>query len=259
MLSLPAIVVIHVIARELTDPETASLLAGALPATVLSGMEYLNYRRKGPEHRIEAAVRGDVFKSPLRVSAYVVVTLQLLQAAISFLVGAGVGAALTPYEAPSDTVQEVAITAGSYVVIPMLAVLLVFVARAATYRIERGAFYWLALALAVTLALNVIVAVLTSVVDDVQLNSEFLVQVAVVYGLYLATAWLGVRWAQRTRPLHAIARAYRELSPTDQRALLDLVLPEVRSAVTGDPQSKAMGIGTRATGSAKRPVEYHPS
>jgi hypothetical protein len=225
--SLPVSILINLGARQVTDVETASLIAAAIPGVAFTGVEYMNRRRQAPGERLKAAVEGAYYKSPLLVAVYVVLALQATQAVIGFLVGLGIGVALSDYDLPADDVSTIAITASAIVVVPLVAVAIVFISRIAAYRIKERALAWLGLALLVNLALNLIQALVIVGPDDFALAPVDVIGLAILNVLYFGAVWVGVRWAQRTQALYVLAEAYRDLSPENRSALVELALPRV--------------------------------
>lgn len=231
VLSLPAILGINVLAREVADRETAGLVAAALPSTMLALLEWYNWRKQEPRERIEATVGGGTQPNPVIVAAYVVVALQLLQGALGFLTGLGVGAALNGSQVAPTFMQTAVLTVSAVIVVPVVAVCMVFIARTAAHRIEKSPLRWLAAALIANLVLNVLTAVVMFGIDETM--SMAIAVAALVHLIYFGLGAIGVRWARKNQAAHNISRAYRELSPTDQSALMELVLPELRARAAG--------------------------
>lgn len=225
--SLPVSILINLGARKFTDADTAALVAAAVPGVAFTGVEYLNRRKQGPAERLKAALEGSYYRHPLLVAVYVVLALQVTQAILSFLVGFGIGVALSGYDLASDDVSTIAITASTIVVVPLVAVAIVFISRIAAHRIKENALAWLALALLANLTLNLIQTLFVMGPDDFALVPAEVVGLAILNVLYLGAVWVGVRWARRNQALHVLGQAYRDLSPENRAALVELALPRV--------------------------------
>jgi hypothetical protein len=230
--ALPVSVVINIAARTFTDFDTAALIAAGIPGAAFAVLEYMSRRRQPAEERIRAAIEGSYYKHPLLVAVYVVFALQICQAVISFLVGFGAGAALAPYDLSEEDKMSVALTTATVVVLPVVAVLLVFIARAAAHRIERHEYAWLALALLMNLALNLVTGLAVIGPEEFTFSAGDVVVIAIVNIFYFGAAWIGVRWGERTQALHVLSQAYRDLSPQNRAALVELAMPNVETEGT---------------------------
>lgn len=235
LLSIPAIPLINAIVQRFADAETATLVAPSIPTTIVAFLEYVNWRRQTRIERIEAAVRGDDAKNPLLVALYIVLVLQVLQGAIAFLVGVGVGAALSPYAVAPEISQSIALTAAPFVVIPLIAAVMVFVARAAAYRLATRPIFWITAAIVVNIALNVVTALLVLGGDILRVTTADVALLLAMTTLYFVAAWTGTRWASRNRPLYRLSRAYHDLSGENRNALIDLAMTAVEPVTAGRP------------------------
>jgi hypothetical protein len=221
--------VINIVARAFTDFDTAALIAAGIPTSAFAVLEYLSRKRQPAEARIRAAIEGSYYKHPLLVAVYVVFALQIAQAVISFLVGYGVATALAPYNLSEDDKMEVGLTTATVVIVPLVALLLVFIARAAAHRIERHEYAWLALALVMNIVLNLVTALALIGPEEFTFSAGDVVAIAVLLALYFGAAWLGVRWGERTQAIHVLSQAYRDLSPENRAALVELAMPKLET------------------------------
>jgi hypothetical protein len=128
-----------------------------------------------------------------------------------------------------DDKMEVGLTTATVVIVPLVALLLVFIARAAAHRIERHEYAWLALALVMNIVLNLVTALALIGPEEFTFSAGDVVAIAVLLALYFGAAWLGVRWGERTQAIHVLSQAYRDLSPENRAALVELAMPKLET------------------------------
>jgi hypothetical protein len=222
--AIPAILLINLLVRRVTDSEQVLLVATAIPSAAIAAMEYLTWKRQAPGDRVKAAVHGSFYRPAVEVVIYVVVILQLLQQTLAFLAGMGVGYALADRGVSDQAVAEIATEAAGFVIVPVTAVAIIFLARSAAYRLKEHPFAWMSLALGLDFVVSLFTGIALSGADHWAL---VVMAIVIRSSLFFGAAWIGVRWAQRTQALHVLHRAYRNLSPENRDALVELALPKV--------------------------------
>jgi hypothetical protein len=237
MFALPAVPAMYALTERPLGAGTAGLVAAALPTAAVSTVEFLYQRAKPKSERISETVRGDVYQTSWLVVIYVVLALQLLQAVIGFLVGFGVGVALAPYQVDTEVSQSIALTALPWVALPLLALILVVISRAAAHRIRDHALAWISLAIVVNLAVNLVTSLAILDTEEFRVTAGDAAVLAVIYGLYFGAAAIGVVWAKRSQDVYTISKLYRDLSPSDRQALIEVAIAVVPVGATS-PQSE---------------------
>ena len=156
---------------------------------------------------------------------YIVVALQVLEPVLGFLVGFAIGFAAVDHDLSNETVNAIAMAAAEIVSVPIVAAALVFITRSLAHRISEHQYAWITLGLALHFVLSITTGIAFFGADDV--TAWDVVGLLTTIALYFCAAWIGVRWARRTQALHVLARAYRNLSPENRAALVELAMPKV--------------------------------
>jgi hypothetical protein len=190
-------------------------LFGAYPFLV----SQLEQRGKTRQEQIEELIKGDITIHPALAVFSIVCYLQFVERTLGAVFGAAIGMSLGIRGYDSDAVRATVATVGP-IFVNLLAIFAVIpIARHTTYRARRLPLLLIALGIALDQLINASVAGIVFRIPVFRLIGP----VSISGLLLLPGALIGYLWAKRTEAAHIMNRLFRQLSPSDQRSLIDLV------------------------------------
>lgn len=188
-------------------------LFGTYPAVTTN----LKERNKTRQERITAWVARNIYLNPLLVSFFVICYLQFIERTVGLFVGAAIGVALGISGLLDPSKLSSVVLAVSPPLTLFIAMFMIApIAKYASHRIKRFPFLWIIASLLLNQVVDFVVAGFV-----LQMQIELLNQI-IVFVLLLPGAVVGRYWARRTQTTYVMDNLFRQLSNSDQNALIDL-------------------------------------
>lgn len=214
------------------NAQITAVVATGIPTLLLPLYELVEAAGKTRSTRVRELMIPTSRMSPLVVFIYVLMAFQFLQRAMGGIVGGAIGSIIPkglPYGVFLEIFKQFSPAISQVVQILSIPIALLL-GKHLGHNIVRYPEAWAAFSMIVTQVINVLFLYLTL--------PDFLPEDGVVWILYfgvtvvyVAAAVIGCRWAKRTDLEYRMRRLYKQLSQTDKKALLELVvgLPDILS------------------------------
>jgi hypothetical protein len=205
-------------------PQVTGFLGAVVTGLVAFAPRFIGRKRTPKEQKIGELVRGEIYEHPLLVVAYLVIGLQMFQRLLGALIGGAMGLALADYDVADEDIASVVAAASPLVVFTLSLPVTAYFAQLATYRLVSRPYFWIVVALAISVAVNLVVIAMAQDYVGQKWSVPALVGEGVIELVALGiAAYIGFRRAARRRRAYLMSRLFPKLAPDEQRALIDLV------------------------------------